>query len=316
MIRTVAPQKYLWLIGFIAVGIICLAAPQALSGPYRDSAHGNSGYGVNRSTIDGKYAAYATGNCAHCHETHASFEGVEPQPVGGPAPHALFADALNTARTENLYLETDNFCFYCHNDNSGPQVRNQDYSTTFGGGNTGDGPQSIFAAFNQISYHNLYDIWSFLTTDPVFGAWFANIGNPCSGCHNSHLAKRNWDNGQPGFPLLSTISMPGISGSLWGETQVMSGYISYEAPYALAITREPAGVGDQDGGGHPLALESRPNASDRVAERAVVVAPDRVPGDASAALLPEHREQQGEGEEADDDEEEALHRCTKIRIQP
>ena len=130
-------------------------------------------------------------------------------------------------------------------------VINQDYSTSFGGGNPGDGPQSIMAAFNQASYHNLYDIWNFLSNDLVYGTWFAKRGNPCSSCHNSHLAKRNWDSTWPGFPLLSTISIPGISSSLWGETQVMSGYTAYEAPYAFGITREPAGVGDQDGGNTP-----------------------------------------------------------------
>lgn len=233
------------------LGMAWVIAAPAAAGPYRDSAHGNSGYGVNRSTIDEKYAVFATGNCAHCHETHASLEGVEPEPVTGPAPHALFADSFNTARTENTYLDTDDFCFYCHNGNSGQQVRNQDYSTTFGGATTGSGPQSILEAFNQASYHNLYDIWSFLGNDATYAGWFAKLGNPCSACHNSHLAKRSWDSGQPGFPLLSAISMPGISANLWGEAELMSAYFSYEAPYALNENREPAGIGDQDGGKTP-----------------------------------------------------------------
>ena len=251
MRKTVTADKGCWLMIPILIGIAGLISIPAVAGSYRDSAHGNSGYGVNRSTIDGKYANYATGNCAHCHETHASLEGIEPEPADGPAPHALFTNAFNLSRTENPYLETDNFCFICHNDNSGPRVINQDYSTTFGGGNTGEGPQSIMAAFNQASYHNLYDIGNFLSNDPAFGIWFANIGNPCSACHNSHLAKRNWEIIQPGFPLLSTISMPGVSSSLWGETQVMSGYIGYEAPYAFSGTREPAGVGLEDGSNTP-----------------------------------------------------------------
>jgi hypothetical protein len=243
--------KCRWLMISLVLGMICFAAAPAVSGPYRDSAHGNSVYGVNRSTLDGKFADYATGNCAHCHETHASMQGVEPEPALGPAPHTLFADSINPTRVQNPYLETDNFCFYCHSDSSGQQVRNQDYSTTFGGGTAGDGPQSIMAAFNQVSYHNLYDIWNFLSNDPVYAAWFAKRGNPCSACHNSHLAKRNWDSGQPGFPLLSVMSMLGGSDSLWGETEVMASYFGYEAPYAFSATREPAGVGDQNGSNTP-----------------------------------------------------------------
>ena len=251
MLMTDTSKKYCWPVLFLVAGIACLIALPAVAGSYLDSAHGNSGYGVNRSTIHGKYADYATGNCAHCHELHASLEGIEPAPAGGPASHALFADAFNTSRTLNPYVETDNFCFHCHNEISGPQVINQDYSTTFGGGNTGEGPQSIMTAFNQASYHNLYDIWNFLSNDIAYAPWFANIGNPCSSCHNSHLAKRNWDSTWPGFPLLSTISMPGLSGSLWGEAEVMSAHTAYEAPYAFGITREPAGVGDQNGGNTP-----------------------------------------------------------------
>ena len=49
------------------------------------------------------------------------------------------------------------------------------------------------AAFNQASYHNLYDIWNFLSNNATYSAWFAKRGNPCSACHDSHLAKRNWD---------------------------------------------------------------------------------------------------------------------------
>ncbi len=247
MRKTAASEKYCWVVSSFVQGLVCLIAVSALAGPYRDSAHGNSTFGVNRTTIDGKYTQYATGNCAHCHEEHASLEGGEPSPITGPASHTLFASSFNTTRTINLYVETDNFCFYCHSESPGPQVINRDYSTTFGGGNIGEGPQSIMAAFNQTSYHNLYDIWNFLSNDLTYTAWFATRGNPCSACHNSHLAKRNWDSGQTGFPLLSAISIPGNSTSLWGENEVMSGSFSYEAPFATIDTREPAGVGDQDG---------------------------------------------------------------------
>lgn len=244
-------RKSCWLLVFLLLGMTCFDVAPAAAGSYRDSAHGNASYGVNRSAIDGRYADFATGNCAHCHETHASLQGSDPQPVTGAQAHTLFAGSFNSSRTQNPYIESDDFCFYCHSDSTGQQVKNQDYSVTFGGGTAGSGPQSIMAVFNQTSYHNLYDIWNFLSNNTTYSSWFAKLGNPCSACHNSHLAKRNWDNGQTGFPLLSAISIPGNASSLWGETELMTSYFNYEAPYAFSTTREPAGIGDVDGGNTP-----------------------------------------------------------------
>ena len=69
------------------------------------------------------------------------------------------------------------------------------------------------------------------------------------------MAKRNWDSGQPGFPLQSAISIPGTSSLLWGENETMfTAYPSgYEAPYAdtSSSTREPAGLGDENGANIP-----------------------------------------------------------------
>jgi hypothetical protein len=50
-----------------------LAHP-ALGGSYRDSAHGDPVNGVYAAVIDPKYAEYSAGNCAHCHQMHASIE--------------------------------------------------------------------------------------------------------------------------------------------------------------------------------------------------------------------------------------------------
>lgn len=245
-----APNTRLSLVVTLVVGMTwgVLALP-ALAGSYLDSAHGNAVNGVNASVIDAILGEYATGNCGHCHQMHASLEGAEPAPVGGPAPHALFWNNFNLARTESPYLETDNFCFSCHSD-FGQQVVNQDYSAVFGGASSGSGPQSILTAFNQASYHNLFDIATLVGANPAFD-WFGTAGNPCSACHNSHLAKSNGDSSLPGFPLLSAISRPGSRSSLWGETELMQSYSAYEAPFALGLGREPAGIGDSDGGNTP-----------------------------------------------------------------
>jgi hypothetical protein len=253
MLKSSGSAKYLELVASASMfGWMVLAASTAWGGPYLDSAHGNygdgiSGYGVSRSSTGN----YSTGNCAHCHEQHASIQGVEPDPADGAAPHALFAENFNTGRTQNIYLESDNFCFYCHSGNSGQQVDNRDYSEVFGGADALSGPQSILDAFNQASYHNLYDIWNFLSNDPSYSSWFAKRGNPCSACHDPHLAKRNWDSSQTGFPLLSAITKPAAA-ALWGETEVMSNYLAgYEAPYSLGTDREPAGEGAPNGSNTP-----------------------------------------------------------------
>lgn len=246
-VESIRATGYLLLAGLL----ISFLNPMPLqAGSYLDSAHGNSSYGVNRMAFDVQYENFAIGNCAHCHETHASIAGADPGPAGGPSEHTLFAANFNSARTQHPYLETDDFCFACHSETAGQQVVNQDYSTIFGGGTSGSGPQSIMTAFNQNSYHNLFDIWSYLQNNPSYPGFDTN-SNPCGACHNSHLAKRNWDSGQTGFPLLSSISTPNVTGSLWGEAELMSSFLSYEAPYAFTTNREPAGVGNADGSNTP-----------------------------------------------------------------
>ena len=44
--------------------LVIAATPQP-AGAYRNSSHGNSTTGVDRSTIDAKFTAYSKGNCAH-----------------------------------------------------------------------------------------------------------------------------------------------------------------------------------------------------------------------------------------------------------
>lgn len=87
-----------------------LPAGQGTAGTYRDSAHGGSngvpaaGQGVLRSSLA---ATFAAGNCAHCHEQHASINGGEPDPVNlAPSSYLLFDDLAGNA-----------ICIYCH-DNS------------------------------------------------------------------------------------------------------------------------------------------------------------------------------------------------------
>ncbi len=222
---------------------VVVIAPPVQAASYRDSAHGSA---VDRPAMSG----YAIGNCAHCHEMHASLAGVEPEPSGGsPHPYTVFADNFTSGATAGSYLVTDNFCFYCHGEGFEvvQAVANADYSTTFGGGSLGTLPQSILAAFNQTSYHNLGDIQTFMTTGDgaAMSSWYTSSSNPCNACHNPHLAKKNFGSSSVfSAPLASAISKPGDHFNLWGGSETMAAYSGYEPPYAdrTSEAREPDGT--------------------------------------------------------------------------
>lgn len=76
-------------------------ASDSAAGPYLNSAHGNATTGVDRTSLPG---TYSTGNCAHCHEQHASIGGSPLAPVNGPSSFLLLDDLAGNAA-----------CNYCHN---------------------------------------------------------------------------------------------------------------------------------------------------------------------------------------------------------
>ncbi|OGQ94533.1 MAG: hypothetical protein A2521_05015 [Deltaproteobacteria bacterium RIFOXYD12_FULL_57_12] len=225
-------------------------------GTYISSAHGSSTIGVDRT--DARLDGYSQGNCAHCHEQHASIAGGEPGPeTAGAASFALFAPNYTTGHVPGTYIQADNFCFYCHNSlGSGQAVTNYDFSRVFGGGAIG--VTSIQAAFNQTSAHNLTDIANYAKSVAAW-TWFKKDGalnplsNPCDGCHNPHLAKRNPS--APADPTLSAISKPSDHGNLFGPAspaERMSQNTTYVAPYStFGAGREPGAAGAGDGSDMP-----------------------------------------------------------------
>ena len=245
---------------FFLVCFSCVLTSSPLTaGDYIDSAHGSSSIGVFRPIIGNSPPTgfgYSRGNCAHCHEQHASIEGSEPSPAGGGASaYELFADNFNTAKKTKPYSESDNFCFYCHNNPTSAQiVLNNDYSQSFGCAT--QGPTNIMSAMNLTSYHNLYDLWDYSKAQ---FSWFTADTNPCDACHNPHLAKRNWANAQD--PTFSAISKPTDHFALWGTTETMeSSYnTKYEPPYCSnsLLNREPNASAD--------AATGRANTPDYVA---------------------------------------------------
>jgi len=232
-----------------ALLIFCwlLYPERASSGPYLDSAHGSSSYGVKRSAT-GFPTDYGQGNCAHCHEQHASIGGAEPDPTGGPDKYELMSKNFNTSKTTNLYAQSDSVCFYCHivtGTYQSPVFYNYTYSITFGG-NPDTTPNNIFDTFNSTSYHNLYDIWRLITG--LYGSKtftsFPADSNPCSGCHNIHIAQRSCGKPAGSYdPTKSAISKPSDHSNLWGDgdNERMDDYTAnYQPPrYYNSTNLEP-----------------------------------------------------------------------------
>ena len=207
----------------------------ASAGSYADSAHGNTGYGVERTAAWA--GSYAQGNCAHCHEQHTA-------EANG---YLLLANSFS-GQDGNPYDTSSTACFACHVVGGSLQtdgITNNDFSATFGGATAST--NSILAAFNQTSYHNLYDVQRYITGLKGTKS-FANFpagSNPCSGCHNVHLAKankRDTDN-----PLYTAISKPSDHNNLWGDdtpgermTSINYG-TSYQPPNYYSSGLEPDG---------------------------------------------------------------------------
>jgi hypothetical protein len=248
--------------------------PPAPTPLYTVSGHGNILYGVNRTgLITPINFNYSIGNCAHCHEQHASIGGAEPAPNSpvGPDYYLLFKDLWISPPQSN------EFCFGCHIGTGSYQSswgRTPDfacYSYRAGGDTSLTCPASVYESFQFVtnagasqlncgssagSSHLLRDMrgllsgqWGFLSNNDYV--------DPCSGCHNPHRAKRDphdtsGERTDAGYLIVSSVSKPSDHSSdnslwdLWGDEsgERMSDYTSsYCAPYRVnsTTTREPDG---------------------------------------------------------------------------
>jgi hypothetical protein len=240
------------------------------SAKYTESAHGNSpsGVGVNRESLNTPVNfGYSKGNCAHCHEQHASIDGDEPSPPppGGPAQFLLFYQ-----NPKNPPSQTDNFCYQCHKGlgsiQEGLTITNNTYSKNFGGGNTPF--TTIYDAFNPTtgdtpSSHNLSDILSHAVKRNI---GFTTNNNACVVCHNPHTAQENSPvvlSGKGGVKtaIRRPFDYATRNTNLWGdEDAATSGYNErmrdydsrYQAPYYKGGTNyEPANNSTYDGSNLP-----------------------------------------------------------------
>jgi hypothetical protein len=228
------------------------------AGDYLNSGHGSSSFGVERTSTS--TLGYAQGNCAHCHEQHASIGGEEPVPAGGEASDYLLFNTNHTSQTEN-------FCFDCHQSGgyqTGGISINKSYSYNFGGDTSGGSYDStIKDSFSHAeamtgSSHYLPDFVTQVlgktlkNADGVSWSLPATI-NPCNACHNPHLAQRNVNS--PYDATQSAISRPSDHNNRWGDDvaeRMSAAYNDYISPYWWGSTNhEPANSTTSDGSNLP-----------------------------------------------------------------
>ena len=214
-------------------------SPQAVfAGPFADSAHGNTVYGVERTTLAALATPYTRGNCGHCHEQHTAVAD----------GHLLFSDDFSD-KTESPYIQSDSACFFCHASTgalqTGGGILNYDYSATFGG--AAATTPGILAAFDKASYHNLYDLQQYITGASGTKSFdsFPAGSNSCRGCHNIHIAKAN--KRTPGDPTYTAMSLPSDHNNLWGddasERMTSATYgTAYQPLYYVGGGLEPDGL--------------------------------------------------------------------------
>lgn len=250
-------SKILFLSALIVILLIVgwfLYPDRANSGPYLDSAHGNSTYGVLRTSLSTTPNNYGQGNCAHCHEQHASIGGSEPAPnsPAGPDFYLLFYDLWLSP------IQSIVFCYGCHMGTGSYQsgiLQNYSYSYRRGGDTSLICPSSVRESFQFIqsdgtsqlncgssvgSSHKLGD-FAILRDRWGFSDIQAEV-NPCSACHNPHKAKRD-------FPCsLPNAHTDIYAWDVWGDdstermrNKAVSLGGTYCAPYRYnsTTTREP-----------------------------------------------------------------------------
>ena len=220
---------------------------------YTWSAHGNASYGVNRSSLS--TSGYSIGNCAHCHEQHASIGGAEPEPNtgddAGPDIYLLYKMLWGTGNPQAY-----EFCYGCHIGTGSCQLGTGTCQSIWGrtpdfalysyraGGDTSinclGAPYSVYDSFRFVtnagasrqncgsnigSSHMLRNIRDYLSGQWNFSSTNTEV-NPCSGCHNPHRAQRDPHTTTGRFvgqKLFSAVSLPldhskdNNAWKLWGD---------------------------------------------------------------------------------------------------
>lgn len=156
------------------VFLLVLSGAANAANTYTSTAHGNSTSGVDRNAIgansDPTMSVYGKGNCAHCHEQHASIEGAEPTPPAaeGATKHMLFRS--NFGATDRNQL-----CFHCHE------------QLTVSSTATGYGRYDVYRGQTTYDDSAHDDSAGFIWPDSAAGgAPRENDAGNCLNCHNPH----------------------------------------------------------------------------------------------------------------------------------
>jgi hypothetical protein len=226
------PAKILFSAAFL---LTAFGFPCAAVAGYGDSGHGDDTSGVDRLTAvcaEWPGGTCVTGSCAQCHDT--------------------FDPAICPLNDIMLFAPNDNdFCLKCHENTTNVAsvpIVNRTYSYR-AGGYIADPVDDIRKAFDSTSAHNLGDIKTFIT-----GRWGYTVeSNPCTACHNPHLAQGDPEAAPDATKSAGTrgwlVSRPSEhDGALgvWGDgaAEKMNAYTStYQAPYRYGSTTayEPDG---------------------------------------------------------------------------
>ena len=176
-------------LGCILLWVVAAAAP-VQAGLYADSSHGDSTNGVDRSTIATGYSVYATGNCGHCHEQHASLDGAEPNPGTSVSAYLGFE------------LEQD-LCLTCHD--GSPAAT--DIATQFGTGKVKH-PRLTTDGIHRADESTSSDFTG------------TNRHAECTDCHNPHVANAIV---APGYDATSAAKGPIIGATGVNPTNPSAG---------------------------------------------------------------------------------------------
>ena len=148
-----SPHTYLCL----AALLLAWTAPAAVAGTYTASAHGDSASGVS-----GRASGYATGNCAHCHDQHASRQAATHTPY-------------NVLRG----LSEENLCLDCHDGAPAADDISAQVAKTYGHGPTVTGTSDS---------HTTSKLELATTSEgSAFRGALRHV--ECSDCHNPHEAQ-------------------------------------------------------------------------------------------------------------------------------
>lgn len=163
--------------------IFVSGGPMVASGAYSGSAHGNSTSGVS-----GRASGYATGNCGHCHDQHASRDS-----------------ATHTAYNVLRGLEEENLCFDCHDGTPADDINAQFLKT-------------YRHPVPDAAYDNLHTVSKLEMDTASQGSAFRSPYRhaECSDCHNPHEAKKGNHVAYSGGTVSSISKSNAISNALTG----------------------------------------------------------------------------------------------------